>query len=229
MPLELLNMSIKSDEVQTGSVKLLQTLWLIVFSHWCGTAPLTLQVFLCALPWPGITWGMLISAASAWMVAFSETSLNCTVALRAFRLVKTPATMGVQLPGVGHSLRGHLKCYFKKHLLWGAALWLAVRADLCEEICVFVRAEGYAKQLPRTLMSKYSSFFKKNKWCLLTVDHISGPIKHDRCLLYFFLDFFKTDIAWTHTMSSTHWGHFSGILFLYWVKTKLKSTIILAQ
>lgn len=42
-------MSIKNDEVKAALVILLQTLWLI-FSHQCGTVPLTLQAFLCTLP-----------------------------------------------------------------------------------------------------------------------------------------------------------------------------------
>lgn len=43
----------KKDKVHAALEILLYTLWLIVFSHWCGTAPLTL---LC-LAWSGITLG----------------------------------------------------------------------------------------------------------------------------------------------------------------------------
>lgn len=50
---------------------------------------------------PEITSGMLISAGSAWMVAFSETSLNCTMLLWAF-LWEHQLYNGVHLPGLGH-------------------------------------------------------------------------------------------------------------------------------
>lgn len=50
---------------------------------------------------PEITSGMLISAASAWMVAFWETSLNCTMVLWAF-LWEHQLYNGVHLPGLGH-------------------------------------------------------------------------------------------------------------------------------
>lgn len=72
----------------------LQTVCLIVFNHRCRAVPLTLQVFLFYLAWPGITSGMLISAASVGTAALSETSLNYILVLGASSLVRTSVTMG---------------------------------------------------------------------------------------------------------------------------------------
>lgn len=85
-PLELLNTSIKHDEVQAAS-EVPQSKSDSLQSMLQNTAFNFAGISRC-LAWPGITAGMLISAATAWMVAFSETSLNCALVLWAFALIR---------------------------------------------------------------------------------------------------------------------------------------------
>ena len=81
------------------------------------------------LAWPWITSGMLISAASAWMVAFSKTSLNWQHGPLGFQSCKNTHYNDVQLGGLGHSLRGHLK--FQVTL----TLWCCTVADHTQSLC----------------------------------------------------------------------------------------------
>lgn len=133
------------------------------------------------LAWPGITSGMLISAASAWMEAFLRVFFELHRGPQGFQSCKNTCYNGVQLPGS----RSFFKRAFEmiaisRYTRSGA---LTVHSDLCEEIYVCIN-KGICRNTALHI-NEYVFFFLKNKWSLLTADHISGPIKHDGFLLNF--------------------------------------------